>query len=86
MNTFRRFAVVLNRSWFLALVFLLPALALAQEAAKPEASSGEEGGGIMKTLLGYFLVLVGVGLGVAAVVYPTKAGLPPPEPKTKKAA
>ncbi len=35
----------------------------------------------MKTIVGLLLVLVGVGLGVLAVVFPTKAGLPQPVKK-----
>jgi hypothetical protein len=69
--------------YFLAVVLLIvPQLLLAQEAAAPaEASSGEEGGGWLKSIIGFLLVIVGVGLGVAAVVVPTKAGLPQPAKK-----
>jgi hypothetical protein len=77
-----RLRSILSRLQYLVML-ALPQLLMAQDAATPAASTGEEGGGWMKTILGFLLVLVGVGLGVAAVVFPTKAGLPQPTAKKK---
>ena len=52
----------------------MPGLLFAQD----EEASG--GGGMMKTMLGFIVLLIGVGLGIAAVVYPSpkKGGAKPP--------
>jgi hypothetical protein len=83
MPSHRLRAIRLISHWFFAVaaILLLPISIFAQEAAPAANDGGGMMGGIVKTIICYAIVLLGVGIGITAMVFPTKAGMPPPEKK-----
>lgn len=67
-----RFNLFLQQSLGVLLLIFLATPAFAQD--------GEPAGGIVKTMIGWIITLVGIGAGIAVVVRPTSRK----EPKEKK--
>ena len=67
-----RFTLFFQHSLTASLILLLATPAFAQDA--------EPAGGLVKTMIGWIITLVGIGAGIAVVVRPSSRK----EPKVKK--